>query len=76
MLPDHSFPGDAVTTNSRVKITKNDEFVCVGNSCDDSVQIFIKLVLGLSWVGHGGGIGTDNGDVLLPMRKGTSFMKI
>ena len=71
MLPNHSFPGGAVTVNSPIKVTKNDEFVSVGNSGDDGIQVFIKLVLDLICVGHGGCIGTDNGDKLCPLEKGS-----
>ena len=69
MLPNHSFLGDAVTANSCIKVTKNDEFISAGNSGDDGIQVFIKLVLDLIWVGHGGCIGTGNGDKLLPIGK-------
>ena len=72
MLPDHSFPGDAVTANSRIKLTKHDEFVSMGNSGDDGVQVFVKLVLGLIWVSHGRGIGADNGDELPSTTEGES----
>ena len=72
MLPDHPFPGDAVTANSRIKITKHDEFVSVGNSGDDGVQVIVKLVLVLIWVSHGRGIGADNGDELPSTTEGES----
>ena len=55
-----------------IKVTKNDEFISTRNSGDDGIEVFIKLVLDLIWVGHGGCIGTDNGDKLLPIGKGES----
>ena len=67
MLPNHTFPGSAVTANSRVEVTKDDELVCVGNSGDDSIEIFVKLIFDLIWVGHGGGIAADKSGELLPM---------
>ena len=66
MLPNHTFPGGALTAYSRVKVTKADEPVCVGNRDDYSGQIFIKLILDLVWVGHIGGIGAEKCGELLP----------
>ena len=67
MLPNHTFLEGAVTAKSHVEATKDDELVCVGNSGDDSVEIFIKPMFDLIRVGHGGGIGADKGGQLLPM---------
>lgn len=68
MLPNHTF-----TANSHVEVTKDDELVCVGNSGDDSVEIFIKLIFDLIYVGHGGSIGADkSGELLNDVRGGVS----
>ena len=66
MLPNHTFPGGAVTAYSRVQVTKDDEPVCVGNRGDYSVQLFIKLIFDLVWCGHIGGIGADMCGEILP----------
>ena len=50
MLSYHSFPGGGVTTNSSIKVAKNNELVSIWNSSDDSAQVFVELVLGLLWV--------------------------
>ena len=76
MLPNHSFTVRAVTANFCVKVTKDDELISIGNSGDDSIQVFIKLVFDLILVGHGGGgIDTDNDGELLPC-KGRSLVVI
>ena len=66
MLPNHTFPGGAVTAYSRVEVSKDNERVCVGNHGDDSVQVFIKHIFDLVWVGHIEGIGADTCGELLP----------
>lgn len=35
MLPNHAFPGGGVSSNSRIKVTKNDELVGVCDGVDD-----------------------------------------
>ena len=74
MLAQHTFPGAAVTSHSCVEVTKNDdhELVRSWNSGDDSIEVFIELVFGLVWVGHGGCIGDDNGSELLSIGEGES----
>ena len=67
MLPDHTLPGGTFTANSGFKVTKDDELVCIGNSGYDSVEIFLKLIFDLIWVGHGGAIGADKSGALLSM---------
>ena len=70
MLSDHSFQGGTVTANSRIEVTKNYVFFRAGNSDDDGVQVFIKRVLDLFWVSHGGSTGADNGEILLLIGEG------
>ena len=66
MLPNHTFLGGAVTVYSRVEFTKDNERVCVGNRADARVQVFIKHIFDLVWVGYIKGIGADTCGELLP----------
>ena len=72
MLPDHTLPAVAVTANSCIKVTEDDELIGAGNSGDDSVQVFIKLVFDLIWVSRGGSICADNGHKFLSIGEGES----
>lgn len=38
VLPNHAFPGGGVSSNSRIKVIKNDEIVSVGDGVDDMVK--------------------------------------
>ena len=75
MLAQHTFPGAAVTSHSCVEVTKNDELVRSWNSGDDSIEVFIKPVFGLIWVGHGGCIGADDGGKILSIGEGESHCR-
>ena len=63
------FLGGAVLSNSFIKVTKNDELVCSGNSGDNIFKDFIELVFCLIHVGHGGCIGADDDGELFPVMK-------
>lgn len=67
MVPNHTIPGGTVTAYSHAEVTKDDELVCVGNHGNDSIQVFLKLIFDLVWVGHGGGIGAGKSGKLLSM---------
>lgn len=60
VLPNHAFPGDGVSSNSRIKVIKNDDLVSVGDGVNDIVDILLELVFSLIWVGQGRSINTDN----------------
>ena len=64
MLPDYTFPGGGVSSNSCVKVTKDDKLVCFKNGVDDGIEILIEFVLYLFWVGQGRSIRADNGGKL------------
>ena len=48
MLSNHAFPGGGITANPSVEVTKNDELVGIRDRSNDSIQVFVKLVLSLS----------------------------
>lgn len=50
VLPNHAFPGGGVSSNSRIKVTKNDELVSVGDGVDDIVMVLIQLAFSPLWV--------------------------
>lgn len=52
VLPNHAFQGGGVSSNSRIKVTKNDELVGIGDGIDDIVEVLIELVFSLHWVGQ------------------------
>ena len=56
--------GGAVLSNSCIRVTKNDEFICSGNSGDNIFKVFIEFVFCFIRVGHGGCIGADDGTEL------------
>lgn len=64
VLPNHAFPGDGVSSNSRIKVTKNDELVSVGDGVDDIVMVLIELAFSLLWVDQGRSVCADNGGEL------------
>ena len=59
MLSNHAFPDGAVAANSRIKITKSDELVSVGDSSDDIIQVLVEFILDLIWVGYGRDVAAD-----------------
>ena len=60
VLPNYALPGGGVSSNSRIKVTENDELVSIGDSLDDIVEVLIELVFCLLWVGQGRSICADN----------------
>lgn len=44
VLPNYAFLGGGVSSYSRIKVTKNDELVSVGDGVDDIVEVPIELV--------------------------------
>lgn len=41
LLPNNAFPGGGVLSNSRIKVTKNDELVGIGDGVDDILEVLI-----------------------------------
>lgn len=65
VLPNHAFPGGGgVSSNSRFKVTKNDELVSVGDGVDVIVMVLIELAFSLLWVDQGRSVCADNGGEL------------
>lgn len=64
VLPNNAFPCGGVSSNSRIKVTKNDELVGVGDGVDDIVEVLIEFVFSLLLVGHGRSVCADNGGEL------------
>jgi hypothetical protein len=64
VLPNHAFPCGGVSSNSRIKVTKNDELVGVGGGVDDIAEVLIELVFKLLWVGQSRSVCADNGGEL------------
>ena len=59
--PNHSLPRLVVCASTlALKSPEEDEFVCPGCSRNHRIQIIIKLVFDLIWVGHCGCTGTYN----------------
>ena len=65
----YSFPGGTVLSNSPIKVTKNNEFICSGKSGDNIFKDFIEMFFCLICVGYGGCIDTDNGSELFSRDK-------
>lgn len=59
------------SSNSRIKVTRNDELVGVRDGVDDIVEVLIELAFSILWVGQGRSVCTVNAGELSSSERGS-----
>ena len=69
MSSDNTAPSGTVGSNSGIKVAKDNEFVCCGNPAYSLLQLKVKGLFDLIRIGHGWGIDTEQGQMLVASQR-------